>query len=110
MGQGPRTAVYAYCIINEHTERNNNGHSASVSVPGVRGHVWLCVCAWLSRTETNKETFQGEGGFTYSGRQQKKAAGCITGGRGQSVSFEFWFVSLTIVSQTRQHCIQVDFV
>lgn len=85
-------------------------HSASVSVPGVRGHVWLCVCAWLSRTETNKETFQGGGGFTYTGRQQKKAAGCITGERGQSVSFEFWFISLIIVSQTRQHCIQVDFV
>lgn len=98
VGQGPRTAAYAYCIINEHTERNNNGHaalhSASVSLAGVRGHVWLCVCAWLSRTETNKETFESGEGSTYVEREKKKAAGCITGERGHSVSAEFWLISL----------------
>lgn len=89
VGRGLRTAAYALCIINEHAERNHNErsapHNASVSKPGVRGHVWLCVR--LPRTETNNKTFESAGGFMYVTRKQKKAAGCITGGRGQSVPF-----------------------
>lgn len=85
VGQGPWTAAYALCIINERLERNNNGystpHNASVSKAGVRGHVWLC--AWLSRTETNKETFENPGGFMYITRKQKKAGGYVRGKQGQ---------------------------
>ena len=87
VGQGLKIAAYALCIINEHAERNHNRcsalHNASVFKSRVRGHVWLC--AWLARTETNKETFESVGGFMYITRQQKKAVGCITGVRGQSV-------------------------
>ena len=55
--QGRRTAAYALCIINEHTERNHNArsalHNASVSqAGGVGGHVWLC--AWPLRTKTKQ--------------------------------------------------------
>lgn len=86
-GQGLGIAVYALCIINEHAERNHNGylgtHNASLSNAEVRGHVWLC--AWPPRTKTNKETFESAGGFMCIAGQQKKAVGCITGERGQSV-------------------------
>lgn len=89
--QGLRIAAYALCIINDHAERNHNRcsalHNASVSKSGVRGHVWLC--AWPLRTETNKETFESAGGFMYITRQQKKAVGCITSERGQSVCTPF---------------------
>lgn len=76
VGQGQRTAAYALCIINEHAERNHNGcsalHNASLSNAGVRGHVWLC--AWLPRTKTNKESFEGAGGYKYITGKQKKSS------------------------------------
>lgn len=91
--RGPRTAAYALCIINEHAERNHNErstqHNASVSKARVRGHVWLCVR--LPRTETNNKTFESAGGFMYVTRKQKKAVGCITGDRGQTVCVVFHF-------------------
>ncbi len=83
VGQGLRMAAYALCIINGHVESDHNGcsapHNASVSKGGVRGRVWLC--AWPSRTETNKETFQSAGGFMYRARKQRRAKTA-----GQSVS------------------------
>lgn len=68
-----RTAVYALYIINEHAERNHKGcsalHNALVSKAVVRGHVW--VWAWAPRTNTNKESFESEGGYMYITWKQK---------------------------------------
>lgn len=39
---------------------------------GVRGHVWFC--AWLSRTDTNKETFESAGGFHVHSKKTKESS------------------------------------
>lgn len=50
VGQGPRTAAYALCIVNEHAEGPHNGRSApqnaSVSKSaGQRSRLALCAAA-----------------------------------------------------------------
>lgn len=75
VGQTPKTATYALCIINESAERGLTMDAGPRTMRQylslrVRSCVWLC--ARLLKTEANKETFESAGGSVYITRKQKK--------------------------------------